>query len=172
VFASSGPATRQLLATMPGTDDQVSALHAIEFHDARLVLHTDPIYAPSHPLLWSFLNCRIDGAHCEASMWLAPVLAGVPPATAVKLWKSWTTHRQQQPAQVLHDTTFKHMLPTPATITAQSLLRQMQGRDGIWFAGGYTLPYDAQETALLSALSVAIGIGASTARVRSLARAR
>jgi predicted NAD/FAD-binding protein len=172
VFASSGPATRQLLATVPGTDDQVSALHAIEFHDARLVLHTDPIYAPSHPLLWSFLNCRIDGAHCEASMWLAPVLAGVPPSTAVKLWKSWTTHRQQQPAQVLHDTTFKHMLPTPATITAQSLLRQMQGRDGIWFAGGYTLPYDAQETALLSALSVAIGIGASTARVRSLARAR
>ena len=172
VFASSGPATLQLLSMLPGTADQQAALQAIEFHDARLVLHTDPIYAPSHPLFYSFLNCGIDGAHCEASMWLAPVLAGVPPATAVKLWKSWTTHRSQQPAQVLHDTTFKHMLPTPASIAAQNALRLTQGRDGLWFAGGYTLPYDAQETALLSALGVAIGIGASTARVRALGRVR
>ena len=27
-------------------------------------------------------------------MWLATVLAGAPPATAAKLWKSWTTHRR------------------------------------------------------------------------------
>ena len=172
VFASSGPATLQLLSMLPGTADQVAALQAIEFHDARLVLHTDPIYAPAHPILYSFLNCAIDGAHCEASMWMAPVLAGVPPATSSKVWKSWTTHRQQQPAQVLHDTTFKHMLPTPSTIAAQNNLRLMQGRDGIWFAGGYLLPYDAQETALLSALGVAIGIGAASARVRALERVR
>ena len=170
VFASSGPATLQLLAPLPGTAAQAAALQAIEFHDATLALHTDPIYAPSHPLFWSFLNCGIQGAFCEASMWLAPVLAGPPPATAAKLWKSWTTHRLQQPAQVLHEAAFKHMLPTPATIGAQSALRLLQGRDGIWFAGGYTLPYDAQETALVSALGVALGIGASTARVGSLAR--
>ena len=172
VFASSGPATLQLLAMLPGTADQIAALQGVEFHDARLVLHTDPIYAPSHPLFYSFLNCAIDGAHCEASMWMAPVIAGVPSTTTAKLWKSWTTHRPQQPAQVLHDTTFKHMLPTPSTIAAQNGLRALQGRDGIWFAGGYTLPYDAQETALLSALSVALGLGASSARVRGLAHAR
>jgi predicted NAD/FAD-binding protein len=172
VFASSGPATLQLLAGLPGTAAQAGALQAIEFHDARLALHTDPIYAPSHPLFWSFLNCRVQGAHCEASMWLAPVLAGPPAATAAKLWKSWTTHRVQQPAQVLHEATFKHMLPTPTTIVAQGILRLLQGRDGLWFAGGYTLPYDAQETALVSSLGVALGIGASTSRVRGLARAQ
>ena len=105
-------------------------------------------------------------------MWLAPVIATAPPATAVKLWKSWTTHRAQQPAQVLHDATFKHMLPTPASIAAQSQLRSMQGQDGIWFAGGYTLPYDAQETALLSALGVALGLGSASARVQTLGRAK
>ncbi|MEO8078214.1 MAG: FAD-dependent oxidoreductase, partial [Acidobacteriota bacterium] len=168
VFASSGPGTLPLLAGLPEATWQAAALQAIEFHDARLVLHTDPIYAPGHPLFWSFLNCRVEGAHCEASMWLAPVISGPPPATAAKLWKSWTTHRLQQPAQVLHDSTFTHMLPTPTTLAAQAVLRLLQGRDGIWFAGGYTCPYDAQETALLSALGVALGLGAASARVRAL----
>lgn len=172
VFASSGPATHHLISALPGTAWQAAALQGIEFHEASLALHTDPIYAPSHPLFWSFLNCRVDGAFCEASMWLAPVVATAPPATAAKLWKSWTTHRTQQPAQVLHEATFQHMLPTPSTIAAQGALRLLQGHDGIWFAGGYTLPYDAQETALLSALSVALGLGATSAKVRTLERAR
>jgi predicted NAD/FAD-binding protein len=171
VFACSGPATLQLMSTLPAAS-QALALQGIEFHDASLALHTDPVYATPHPLFWSFLNCRIDGAFCEASMWLAPVIATAPFATAAKLWKSWTTHRTQQPAQILHEATFKHMLPTPATIAAQNVLRLLQGRDGLWFAGGYTLPYDAQETALLSALGVAVGIGASTARIRTLQHAQ
>jgi hypothetical protein len=34
------------------------------------------------------------------------------------------------------------------------------------------LPYDSQETALLSALSVALGLGVSSSRARALARAQ
>ena len=172
VFAASGPATQQLLSTLPGAASQAAALQGIEFHDATLALHSDPIYAPANPLFWSFLNCRVDGATCEASMWMAPVLANVPIATSAKLWKSWTTHRSQQPGQVLHQASFTHMLPTPSTISAQNLLRSLQGQDRLWFAGGYTLPYDAQETAVLSALSVALGLGVATSRVRTLARAQ
>jgi predicted phosphodiesterase len=172
VFASSGPATLQILSGVPGTEAQVAALQAMEFHDAHLTVHTDPIYAPSHPLFWSFLNCAVQGEFCEASMWLAPVLAGPPVSTAAKVWKSWTTHRLQQPSQVLHQAAFRHMLPTPATIAAQNALRQTQGRSRIWFAGGYTLPYDAQETALLSALGVALGLAVRSARVAGLQRAQ
>ena len=58
----------------------------------------------------SFLNCDVHDAFCEASMWMASVISGPPPETAAKLWKSWTTHRAQ-PAQVLYDTEFRHMLP-------------------------------------------------------------
>lgn len=172
VFASSGPATLQLLSALPGTSAQAAALQNIEFHDAQLTLHTDPIYAPGHPIFWSFLNCAVQGAFCEATMWMAPVLAGPPPITAAKLWKSWTTHRLQQPQQVLHQASFKHMLPTPATISAQGQLRLTQGQDGIWFAGGYMLPYDSQETALLSALGVALGLAAGSTRVQTLKAAR
>jgi uncharacterized protein len=168
VFASSGPGTLQILNSLPGTEAQRAALQGIQFHDAQLALHTDPIYAPSNPLLWSFLNSRADGAFCEASMWMAPVIEGPPLTTTVKLWKSWITHRQQPPAQIVHQVSFKHMLPTPATLFAQSVLGLLQGRDGIWFAGGYTRPYDAQETALLSALGVALGLGAATSRLSTL----
>ena len=166
VFASSGPGTLQLLQGIPASGAQLSALGGIEFHHASLALHTDPIYASVNPDYWSFLNCQPHGTgFCEASMWLAEVVTGAPPATAAKLWKSWTTHRPLQPTQVLHQASFMHMLPTPASIQAQTETRQLQGRTGLWFAGGYLFPYDAQETALLSAIEVANGLnGGSTPR--------
>jgi predicted NAD/FAD-binding protein len=168
VCASSGPATTQLLRGLPGAAPQRRILDRMEFHDARLVLHTDPLYAPGDPNVRSFLNCDVHDAFCESSMWLASVVPGPPPETAARLWKSWTTHREQQPAQVLYDTWFRHMLPTPATLHAQAGLEPLQGRDGIWFAGGYLHPYDSQETALRSALRVALGLRAGSARSQLL----
>jgi len=168
VFASSGPATRRLLEGLPGAGAQRAALGGIEFHEARLALHTDPLYAPANPDHWSFLNCAVQGGHCEASMWLAGVLPLAPPEIAARLWKSWITHRRQPPTEILHEAEFSHMLPTPATLRAQIALRTLQGREGLWFAGGYLLPYDSQETALRSALGVALGLGAISARGRAL----
>jgi predicted NAD/FAD-binding protein len=164
VFACSGPDTLRLLQDVPGTAAQQDAVRGIEYHDARLVLHTDPAYVPPNPFLWSFLNCHVRGASCEASMWMAPVLAGPPFATAAKLWKSWTTHRDL-PAGILHEAHFVHLLPTPASLRAQVALRTLQGREGVWFAGGYTRPYDSQETALRSALGVAVGLHVTGSRV-------
>jgi predicted NAD/FAD-binding protein len=168
VFASSGPATLRLLRGLGGTAAQRAALSGIEFHDARLMLHTDPAYAHSNPIAWSFFNADVQGGFCEASMGMANVLA-IPPATnGPNLWKSWVTHRQHLPSEVLHDVRFRHMLPTPASLAAQNALRALQGQGGVWFAGGYTLPFDSQETALVSALLVAFGLGAFSARAGAL----
>jgi hypothetical protein len=65
----------------------------MEFHDAGLALHTDPLHASTNPSLWSFLNCDVRGDFCEASMWLASVVAA-PPSTAAKVWKSTSTRSQ------------------------------------------------------------------------------
>lgn len=170
VFASSGPATALLLAGLTDTASQLATLKGIEFHQARLALHTDPLYAPADSKHRSFLNCDLQGQFCEASMWLASVVAGAPAATTARLWKSWITHRAR-PNQVLHETEFEHMLPTPATLLAQDKLRSLQGLDGIWFAGGYLHPYDSQETALLSALGVAQGLHVTSTRSQMLVAA-
>ena len=171
VLAASGPSSLRLLGGLPGTDLQRAALRGLEFHPAVLALHLDPIYAPADARLWSFLNCQVEGSFCEASMSMAGVLPDLPPFTAALLWKSWITHRTRRPSLVLREAIFNHMLPTPATLFAQSVLRGLQGRGRVWFAGGYTLPYDAQETALLSALQVAIGLAGSSARTNALAAA-
>jgi len=163
VFAASGPPTLALLQGLPGTAVARNALQAIGFYPARLALHADAAFAPTDPAWWSFLNCRADGNFCEASMWLDAVL-GVE-----GLWKSWITHRAP-PQQVLASADFLHFAPSPAAIQAQRALATQQGRHGLWFAGGYTLPFDSQETALLSALTVAEGLGGGGARTRLLRR--
>jgi hypothetical protein len=61
-------------------------------------------------------------------------------------------------------------VPSPDGIRAQRLLATQQGRGGLWYAGGYTLPFDSQETALLSALTVAEGLVGGSARMRQLRR--
>ncbi len=163
VFAASGPPTLALLQGLPGTAVARNALQGIGFYPARLALHADPVFAPAQHDWWSFLNCRADGTSCEASMWLDPVL-GVE-----SLWKSWITHRAP-PQQVLASADFLHVVPSPAAIKAQRVLATQQGRGGLWFAGGYTLPFDSQETALLSALTVAEGLAGGSARTRRLRR--
>ena len=64
------------------------------------------------------------------------------------------------------------MLPTVATLRAQDQLEPLQGVGGIWFAGGSLHPYDAQETALLSALRVAQGFQVSSPRSQLLVTAQ
>ena len=171
VLAASGPSTAQLVAGLPGTAPQLGALRGLEFRPARLALHTDPLYAPTDPKYRSFFNCDVQGEFCEASMWLASVLTGPPPETTARLWKSWITHRAR-PQQIVHEAEFTHMLPTADTLRAQDRLGSLQGVDGIWLAGGYLYPYDAQETALLSALRVAQGLQVSSTRSQRLLTAQ
>jgi predicted NAD/FAD-binding protein len=171
VLAASAPATKWLLEQLPGTAPQVAAMNGLEFHPALLALHTDPAYAPAAFGHRSFFNCEVEGAHCEASMWLAPVVPDTPATAQARLWKSWILHRSHPPAEILHQAAFMHMLPTPATLSAQEHVRSLQGLDGIWIAGGYLYPYDSQETALISALSVALGMQATTSRSAALAAA-
>jgi predicted NAD/FAD-binding protein len=168
VLASSGPATLRLLNGVPGTGEQQTALRGIEFERTRIAIHTDPAYAPTDPNHRSFLNCQIHRSYCEASMWLAKVLTPKAPQTEVNLWKSWVTFRNQQPKNLLHESTFRHMVPSVATLQAQTRLRAAQGRGGVWVAGGYTFPFDAQETALQSALDIAIGLNLSSPRISAL----
>jgi predicted NAD/FAD-binding protein len=172
VLAASGEPTRALLVGLPGTAGRRAALDRIPFYDARLVLHTDPAYAQADPGLRSFLNARVEGGTCEASMDLSGVLPTGPGGTRPSLWKSWVTHRSALPAQVLNQAQFRPVLPSTGAIRAQQALNAQQGRDGLWIVGGYTKPYDAQETALLSAMEAVAALAPASARRRQLLATR
>ena len=166
VLASSGPGSMRLLQQLNTTVPQQMALQGIEFETTRIAVHTDPIYAPKDPGHWSFLNCQVHDSFCESSMWLAKVLTPMPPLTEARLWKSWVTHRDRQPANVLHESVFQHMVPSVNTLRAQNRLQDLQGRGNVWLAGGYTFPFDSQETAFVSALTIAAGLKTTTARFK------
>jgi predicted NAD/FAD-binding protein len=168
VFASSGPSSLELLKQLPGTDAQQAALQRIQFVDARLMLHSDPVYARADSTNWSFVNAEVRDGHCDASMWLEQVLAIPPPDTAAKLWKSWVTHRTHLPSKILYQAQFRHMLPTPTSLNSQTSLLTFQGQGNLWFAGGYLKPYDSQETALVSALEIAQGMLVDSTRAHAL----
>lgn len=168
VLASSGPSTVRLLEGLPDASPLRSALSGIEFEATRLAIHRDPAYSPRDPDHWSFLNCQIHGGFCEASMSLARVIHPAPSGTEARIWKSWVTYRERQPEIILHESSFRHMVPSVATLRSQTKVNDLQGRGGVWVAGGYTFPYDSQETALVSALRVAFGLGAGSGRAWSL----
>jgi predicted NAD/FAD-binding protein len=170
VMATPAFVSADLLASIGGAERQRAALSGITFHDAELALHRDPLYAHLDSRYWSLVNAEVRGSSCEASMWLATALPHVDGA-AVELWKSWIGRRDRLPSAPVASATFRHMLPTPESLAAQDLLLSRQGEGGIYFAGGATRPYDAQETALLSAIAVARALGVETPRLAALTEA-
>ena len=168
VLACSGPSSARLLDGIPGAAQQASAMRDVQFFPSRLVLHTNPVYAPADPAHRSFLNCEVSQGVCESSMSMASVLPGAP---NVSLWKSWVSHRWRAAGKVLHDVEYQHVLPTPATLAALDRIEALQGSGGVWCTGGYLTRYDSQEGAVRSALQVALGMQVASPRSQALAAA-
>jgi predicted NAD/FAD-binding protein len=167
ILGASGPASVRLLDQMPGFEAHAGALRSIGFYPARLALHRVPAFAALNPAFRSFLNCQIEGAFCEASMSMEDVIADAPTASTSRLWKSWVSHRDA-PARPLYETSYRHVTPAASTMGALDALRLLQGVGGVWIAGGYTREFDSQESALLSAMDVASGLGLGSGRLARL----
>jgi hypothetical protein len=143
------------LTDVPGGEGLREALSGFGVNAAALHLHRQPTYAPTDPEHRSFLNVRAAGPYSEGSMSMAHVMPTLVDGTPIDLWKSWSTFRAEAPGEPLAETTYRHMIPTVDTLAAQAALAGQQGLDGLFVLGGYTRPYDSQETALLSALAAA-----------------
>lgn len=153
----------RLLADDPAAASARPLLGQVDLHDARIALHRDPAFAHAEPMYRSFLNATVTEASCEASMQLALALRPVE-GRPVEVWKSWITHRDP-PRDAIATTDFRHVLYTPSTIRAGAALAARQGEGGLYFAGGWTQTFDAQETALWSAAAVADALAPGSARL-------
>lgn len=124
---------------------------------ATLAIHSDPVYMPKRRDQWRAFNAARTGEHCEASIWYGGLRG-----TDERVFKSWTTFRSRQPAEVIAAAEYWHPVITPATIRAQQRLAHVQGRDGLWFAGAWTHDVDCQESAVVSALRISERLGGRT----------
>lgn len=143
-------------------------LGTYEYFDSRLLIHTDPAYVDQDRGNWASYNAGVRGPQCEGSVWYGALHQRLPAGGTVDVFKSWATRRRADPAHILLERRFQHPLINRAAIQAARALRRHQGRHGLYFSGQYTTGFDAQESAVYSAMKVADSLAPASDTLRSL----
>ncbi len=158
----------QLVRRLHGFTDLAALLNAYEYFDSRLLIHTDPTYVQPDRSNWASYNAEVRGRQCEGSVWYGGLHSKLPSGGTVDVFKSWATRRDADPAHILLERRFQHPVINQTAIRAARALREHQGRRGLYFAGQYTTGFDAQESAVYSAMKVAESLAPASHTLRSL----
>lgn len=157
VCATHSDQALQLLAEP--TEDERAILGAVPFARNRAVLHSDTSLMPRRRRAWSSWNALLD----------SDALSDTP--IAVSYWMNRLQNlrgeqhyvmtlnppRAPDPSTVVYETEYTHPQYRPETVAAQQRLPDIQGRDGIWWAGAWT-GYGFHEDGLKSGLRAVAGI--------------
>jgi predicted NAD/FAD-binding protein len=114
-------------------------------------------YMPDDRRYWEPINTIVDGDRAMFSAWFGPLRATYDNKKRIPVFKSWGSP-ELDPTPCPHEfLAHRHrvLLPTTAFMAARAELAPWQGKEGVWFAGGWTNWFDSQEAALDSATSVA-----------------
>lgn len=160
--------SKQLLSPFPWASGTRDLLNRYEYFDARIVVHTDPVYLHRDLNFRTVYNGGIDGAGCEGSVWLGGIHPKLPNGKTIDVYKSWADRRRKESTQILQQRSFRHPLITPDSIRAARSLKSVQGQNGLYFSGQHTLGFDLQEAALYSGIQVAKAIAPSSPQLASL----
>jgi predicted NAD/FAD-binding protein len=158
----------ELLRRLSAFADLAALLNTYEYFDSRLLIHTDPAYVHHDRSNWASYNAGIRGRQCEGSVWYGALHQNLPSGGTVDVFKSWATRRRADPAHILLERRFHHPVINRSAIQAARALRRHQGRDGLYFSGQYTTGFDAQESAVYSAIKVADSLAPASHTLRSL----
>lgn len=158
----------QLLRRLPAFADLAALLNTYEYFESRLLIHTDPAYVDHDRGNWSSYNAEVSGRQCEGSVWYGALDPKLPSGAAVDVFKSWATRRRADPAHILLERQFQHPVINRPAIQAARALRRHQGRHDLYFSGQYTTGFDAQESAVYSAMKVADSLAPASHTLRSL----
>jgi predicted NAD/FAD-binding protein len=158
----------QLLRRLSAFVDLAALLNTYEYFDSRLLIHTDAAYVHHDRNNWASYNAEVRGRQCEGSVWYGALHQKLPSGGTVDVFKSWATRRLVDPAHILLERQFQHPLINRSAIQAARALRRHQGRHGLYFSGQYTTGFDAQESAVYSAMKVADSLAPTSHTLRSL----
>ena len=86
----------------------------------------------------------------------------------VPVIKSWVPHNAHLPEPLYAVTKYLHPRVDRSYFAAQEKLQQLQGNANIWLAGMYMADVDCHESAILSAVSVALRLAPGSARLKML----
>jgi len=92
----------------------------------------------------------------QFTAWFGPLRDKDDAGHLVPVFKSWASPNLEPAscANTFFSHTHRILLPTTTFMNARAKVLAHQGRDGVWFAGGWTNWFDSQEAALDSATDV------------------
>ncbi|MFZ6845668.1 NAD(P)/FAD-dependent oxidoreductase [Undibacterium sp. RuTC16W] len=134
--------------------DEQAILSAVTYQPNKAVLHTDASFLPEKKKAWSAWNYQSESGN-EAKVcvhYLINQLQPLPFSTPVIV--SLNPIDAPAPSSVLASFDYAHPVFDQKAIAAQNRLHQIQGKNGVWFAGAWT-GYGFHEDGLKSGLAVA-----------------
>lgn len=141
---------------------EISILGAITYQDNEAVLHTDVRLLPRRRRAWAAWNAHVpatDAGHCSVSYWMNALQSLDAPEEFIV-----TLNRGSEidPGRVLRRIHYRHPHQTLAAVAAQSRKHELQGVNGVWFAGaGWA--HGFHEDGLRSGVEVARALGVAWA---------
>lgn len=164
VLATGSRDARQLLRVWDGGGDEVRrVVDRFEHYTVRVATHSDPSFMPPRRDQWQVANVTADGPYARLTTW-------VDSLGGAEIFASYLGERE--PSRCHHVSTFHLPLFTPEHYRALDALAEIQGRDGLWFAGDWTHDIGAHEDSVRSAVAVARGIDPTLPRLTKLASPR
>jgi len=164
VFATDPNVAATILAagSFPAPD-LIAALQSCEYADLTIAMQNgNPCWMPGDSQFWESVNTVVDGDALQFSAWFGPLRDTYDGGQKIPVFKSWSSPNLDLAscAGTFFSHTHRILLPTTAFMAARTDVVAHQGRDHVWFAGGWTNWFDSQEAALDSATDVAERIGA------------
>ena len=142
------------------TDAQRGVLSAFEFQENDTILHTDASILPPNRGAWAAWNVHIPaqpGNDCTVSYWMNALQSL---HTRDPLVVTLNRRADIDPARILRERRYRHPVQSAESVQAQSRRREIQGVDGVSYAGAWW-GHGFHEDGLRSAVEVAAQLGVS-----------
>jgi predicted NAD/FAD-binding protein len=142
-----------------------SAVATVDTFEAELAIHGDESIMPCNRKSWSVANFRSTIGGAALTVW-KPWLSRMP------LFRSWVTGEHSTLRNEHGRFRFRHPIGNGNYYVAQTILRNLQGSNNIWFAGSYVHDNDCHESAIASAVGVARALAPQAVRLAKLCEKR
>jgi predicted NAD/FAD-binding protein len=136
-------------------------LGAFDYQDNHVVTHSDTSFMPQHKKCWSswvyLSETREDKKQSVSLSYWMNNLQSLDPDYPVLV--TLNPGRRPREESIMDEHVFSHPIFDLKAIKAQEKIKDIQGKDGLWFCGAYQR-YGFHEDGLLSAVNVAKSMGA------------
>jgi uncharacterized protein len=169
VLASHSDESLGMLAD--ADEDETSILRSVEYRPNAVYLHRDESLMPKRREVWAAWNFLRESDRAQGDVCVTysmQHLQGIDPARP--LFVTLNPPRPPKPELVFRTFNYAHPQFTQDAFAGQQLLKRVNGRNRVWFAGAWT-GYGFHEDGLRSGLEAAAGLDAPTPWVQAPARA-